>query len=113
MVWVLQPAVYATGIYMWLWVQKLNSKRIILFQKGSADKATKKKIYLITSFKIKSIYSLQSLILSIFDVPSIYYNQLHHATRKEKTFSCKKHRMDCFDRFNTDRACCHLADILS
>ena len=56
---------------------------------------------------------MQSLIHSFFDMPLKHYNLLYHGTRKEKTFCCKKHRMDRFDRFGTDRAYCHLADILS
>ena len=56
---------------------------------------------------------MQSLIHSFFDMPLKHYNLLYHETRKEKTFCCKKHRMDRFDRFGSDRAYYHLADILS
>ena len=66
-----------------------------------------------TKNKRSCIYSFQRLIHSIFDVPLKHNNQLHHGTRKEKTFYCKKHRMDRFDCFDTDRPCRHLADILS
>jgi len=37
----------------------------------------------------------------------------YHGARKEKTFYCKKHRMDRFDHIDTGWPYCDLADVLS